>query len=109
MKTAQERALLDEAESLGLIVRFHHVRPEEGAYNSATGHKDTRPKAKGGKTVCLILRPTAPVPPETEGSHTLEAEGVARCSPRETYNKGIGRAISLGRAMQMLRSEYALQ
>jgi hypothetical protein len=95
MKTAQERHLLDLATELGLSVRFQHVRVDpEGRYVS--GPIDYA-QAKGGITHCYIEKPVG-----LEGDKLVFstiAHGQAACNPKDTYNKGIGRAISLGRAM----------
>lgn len=49
--------------------------------------------ARGGSTICELL---------FDGQ--IVATGVARCHPRDNYNKKIGRAISFGRAMKSVRS-----
>lgn len=103
MKTAQERNLLAEATELGLTVRFTHSRPA-GQYvvDDASGTVAQRPAAKGGETICALLRPQHN--PDT-GEDELKTILVSysRCNPRDTFNKGIGRAISLGRAMRAYR------
>jgi hypothetical protein len=99
MKTAQERHLLDLATELGLSVRFQHVRVDpEGRYlTGPVGHA----QAKGGITHCYVEKQAG-----FEGDkpvYTAIAHGQAACNPKDTYNKGIGRAIALGRAMAQVK------
>lgn len=79
-------------------VRYEHCR------NYMTGprvfHKgfDSPPMAsKGGTTICYI---------ENEDNQVV-VSGMAVCSKEDQYNKKIGRAISLGRAMKELEKATA--
>lgn len=47
---------------------------------------------RGGATIARIL----------DDNGKLVAEGTAVCSPKDNYNKSIGRQISLGRALKNL-------
>jgi hypothetical protein len=103
MKTAQERNLLAQAEELGLEVRFHHERPVTWitVQDPDALREKAVPLAKGGQTICRLCRPTGT---DDEGRTTYETivAAAASCNPRDTFNKGIGRTIALGRAMQRL-------
>lgn len=109
MKTAQERNLLAEAKELGLEARFHHIRPTYYRYyRSVTGTPLMLEvaDAKGGTTVCNLCRVTGTT---DDGHRTYEVvvAGVAKCNAKDTFNKGIGRVIALGRAMQNLKEQTA--
>lgn len=87
MRTAQERNLLARAEELGLVVKFDHRRRHAAQHLPFVS-------AKGGTTICRLYFPD---------DKTFESPcgiGVAKCADHDTYNKGIGRAISLGRAFK---------
>lgn len=102
MKTAQERNLLAEATELGLTVRFSHARPAGEYVVTAPGRATQRPAAKGGETICCLMR-TQHNPDSGEDELKTILVAYSRCNPRDTFNKGIGRAISLGRAMSAYR------
>lgn len=77
----------------GKLVRVYHLRP--GEMVAVDGKEELRffPETKGGTTRVELFDP--------DGEFPL-AEGVARCSPRDNYNKRLGRTIALGRAIKML-------
>lgn len=93
MRTAQERDLLKKAEEMGITVQFSHGRIAEDSSVIL---------AKGGRTFCTLHDLSDPDKP------VLLASGSARCSGRDTYNKGIGRAIALGRAFKALEASKEL-
>lgn len=97
MKTAQERDLLAEAQKRGITVHFSHQRVQVYPYNKLDG--DLIQSAKGGRTYCTLLDLSDPDKPVTL------AKASARCSRKDTYNKGIGRAIALGRAFKLLEQQ----
>lgn len=51
------------------------------------------PHPCGGKTIARILREDG----------TVLAEGEARCCPRDSFNRKVGRQISLGRALKKVQ------
>lgn len=90
MKTLQEQHLLDECAQLGLVAEFTHHR------NKDKWHGEVFPSTKGGYTTCKLIDSTDPEKPD------VRAVGYAQCSDYDNYNKGIGRVISLGRALKKL-------
>ena len=97
MRTAQERNLLARADELGLVVKFDHRRKFTPAVQPAKldqGYTPPRAAAKGGTTICRIYFP------DDKDFESPAGIGVAKCADHDTYNKGIGRAIALGRAFK---------
>jgi len=68
----------------GYTAAFLYDRPTDDA---------GRPLPKGGVTHAGILDP--------EG--VVVAEGIARCSGKDSFNRRIGRDIALGRALKRMR------
>ena len=85
MQTAQERNLLARAENLGITVEFAHCRAQDIPFC---------PNSKGGSTYCSLVDETQDIRSRVVGY------GTARCSLEDNFNKGIGRAIALGRAFK---------
>ncbi len=78
----------------GYTVKYEHRR----RYMLAAHHMPN-PEAKGGSTVAHVY--------DAEG--TLVAEGTAIVHPNDNYNKRIGRAVSLGRALKQLGDPYSFK
>lgn len=75
-----------------LTVRYSHVRnwKVEMTFKMDGGVRRYIDE-KGGTTVATIL-----------DGDKIVARGRAKCHPRENYNKRLGRAIALGRALKAL-------
>lgn len=73
-----------------LTVRYQHRRRwKTFITNTMDGGVRHFINEKGGECVALLY-----------DGDTLVARGSARCNPKESYNKRIGRAIALGRALK---------
>lgn len=66
----------------GLHVRYYHDRKYELVERTL--------ESRGGRTYCYL---------EDENNNPV-VTGIAYCSDKDGYNKQIGRAISLGRALK---------
>lgn len=73
-------------------VLFHKREVEEANYLYEV--ICSTPESRGGETIVEVRTP--------EG---VEVKGVAYCSPVDSYNKKLGVAKALGRAMQQLKKE----
>lgn len=60
------------------------------------GYDVTQPLPRGGETVAYVSYV------DPDGVELLHM-GIATCSPKDTYNKKLGAAIALGRAMTPVR------
>jgi hypothetical protein len=68
----------------GYHVRFQHSRILQNTFPKLL------PSPRGGRTYCYL----------EDESNVPVVTGVAYCSKEDQYNKKIGRAISLGRALK---------
>lgn len=74
----------------GLHARYEHCRNYQLGSLDVTGVETMPLNSRGGTTCCYL---------EDEDNKVV-ARGYAQCSPSDQYNKSIGRAISLGRALK---------
>jgi hypothetical protein len=71
-------------------VKFVHIREQEAWVNVAYGIVDYYPAPNGGVTIAYVMD-------ADEGQSWHIRFAVAQCSPRDNYNKKVGRAIARGR------------
>jgi len=71
-------------------VKFVHIREQEAWIDIAGGSVTYHPAPNGGLTIAYYLLPE-------EGQQWLVRFALAQCSPRDNYNKKVGRAIARGR------------
>jgi hypothetical protein len=82
----------------GLTVKYIHRREVEPIEKASIRHPHPTVAPRGGITTAFLS--------DADGRQV--AQGVAVCHEKDNYNKRIGRAISLGRALKAYR-EQAVQ
>lgn len=81
----------------GLQERTRHFRVYQGGFMPESSLRAMglmgKVEPRGGRTYVEIFEP---------GSGDLVARGIARCNPKETYSKRMGRMIARGKALAEL-------
>lgn len=74
----------------GYTAKYKHIRHSYTLFPSVDRVRILSPR--GGETICFILNQ----------ENVVVANGTAKCSPEDNYNKATGRNIALGRALKSM-------
>lgn len=92
---------METAEGIRYRVRHERIRRREHGLATADWSYPAEPK--GGTTVVEIVSPKLDDDGEVVEVVVI-AVGKANCSPRDNYNRRLGRTIALGRALKSLKN-----